>query len=385
MKIPELLSPAGDLEKLKVAVLYGAGAVYFGGFDHGLRQGAGMNRADILEGVQFAHANGVKAYFTLNGLIHECDWAAISDLVTFLERIKIDAVIVSDLGILNLVRENSSRPIHLSTQASCLNSRAAGFYKKLGVSRIILGREVPLIEAARIKKEADIEVEAFIHGAMCVNVSGRCRLSTFLHGRDANRGGCVNPCRFSYKVADQENFPLNAKDLCGLMKVPQAVSLGIDAIKIEGRPRSHHYVAVTTKIYAEVLAQKNTSEDQWKNWQKELERVTHRGYSQGFLDTFRPDDAIERVRPYSAKKEFPSVGVVVEIVPGDFFIVHTKAAFSSGEKLEVLPFIGRPIQIDSSQLCNSLGEKMIEARPNQLVKLPWISGIAAWQILRRPV
>jgi putative protease len=385
VKIPELLSPAGDLEKLKVAVLYGADAVYLGGFDHGLRQGAGMNRVDILEGVQFAHANGVKAYFTLNGLVHESDLAAVEALIIFLEKIKIDAVIVSDVGVLSLVRQNSSRPVHLSTQASCLNSHAAGFYKKRGVSRIILGREVSLIEAARIRKEAGIEVEAFIHGAMCVNVSGRCRLSTFLHGRDANRGGCVNPCRFAYKTADQENFPLNAKDLCGLRKVPEAISLGIDALKIEGRPRSHHYVAVTTKVYADALANINSDEDQWKNWQRELERVTHRGYSEGFLGSSRPDDAIERVRPYSAKKEFPSVGVVVEILPGDFFIVHTKAAFSAGEALEILPFTGAPIPVDSSRLCNSLGEKLSEARPNQLVKIPWIPGISSWQILRRPL
>ena len=197
----ELLAPAGNLQKLKSAVLYGADAVYLAGPRFGLR-GASDNFSDheLQQSVEFAHSRNCKVYVTLNAFLHESDMVSLPEYVEFLAECKVDAVIVADLGVMSVVQERSEIPIHLSTQASCLNLESAKAWKDLGVKRIILGREVSIDQAARIRKESGLEVEMFIHGAMCMAFSGNCTISNYTAGRDSNRGGCIQRCRFSYQI-----------------------------------------------------------------------------------------------------------------------------------------------------------------------------------------
>ena len=191
MRIPELLAPAGSLDKLKVAVSYGANAVYFGGLKFGLRSAAdNFTEQELIEGVEFAHSHGSLVYVVLNGFLHDKDLEDLPEFIKFLESLKIDAVIVSDLGVIETVKKHTNLEVHLSTQASCLNSYSAKLWKKMGVSRIVLGREVSIEEAKKIKEVADIEIEMFVHGSMCMAYSGNCTISNYTQGRDSNRGGC---------------------------------------------------------------------------------------------------------------------------------------------------------------------------------------------------
>ena len=211
--VPELLSPAGSLEKLKVSISYGADAVYCGGQKFGLRSAAdNLTYQELEEGVNFAHEKNAKVFVVLNSFLHDQDLEELPSFVRFLEEVGVDAVIVSDLGVVRTVRSVSKIPIHLSTQASCLNIQSALFWKKMGVQRIVLGREVSLEEASQIKKETGLEIELFIHGSMCMAYSGNCVISNYTSGRDSNRGGCAHSCRFEYTLEGKEDSG-NKKEL----------------------------------------------------------------------------------------------------------------------------------------------------------------------------
>jgi putative protease len=240
--LPEILAPAGSLDKLKVAVLYGANAVYVGGQKFGLRTAAENFTPDELrEGISFAHERGAKVYVVLNSFLHDKDLQELPDFVNFLGEVGADAVIVSDLGVVRTVRSLSNIPVHISTQASTLNVEAAKLWKKAGASRIVLGREVSVKEAGKIKREAGIEIEMFIHGSMCMAYSGNCVISNFTQGRDSNRGGCAHSCRFEYSLEGLDTLEkkkayfMSSKDLEGLRVLPQFIEEGIDSLKIEGR------------------------------------------------------------------------------------------------------------------------------------------------------
>ena len=228
-QIPELLAPAGSLEKLKVASLYGADAVYLGGQKFGLRAASdNFTFSELIEGVEFAHSNGTLVYVVLNGFLHDQDIEDLGEFVSFLEEIKVDAVICSDLGVVEFVSQNSNLTIHLSTQASCLNSYSGKLWKKMGVKRLILGRECSIEDGAKIKKETGLEVEMFIHGAMCMAYSGNCVISNYTAGRDSNRGGCAHSCRFEYSLdvskydtkstEGKKSFFMSSKDLNGIIR-----------------------------------------------------------------------------------------------------------------------------------------------------------------------
>ena len=269
MKIPELLAPAGNPEKLRMAVLYGADAVYLGGRSFGLRAFGGNFTPDKMkEAVAFAHQHGTKVYITINIFPHDNDMLDLDDYLHFVYDIGADAALVADLGVFTRAREIvPSLPLHVSTQANNTNWRAAEAWHKLGAKRIVLARELSGKEISEIRRHTDAELEIFVHGAMCISYSGRCMLSNYLAGRDANRGACAQPCRWKYALVEEKcpgeylpieedehgTYIMNSKDLCLLPYLQDVIDTGVDSLKIEGRMKSVHYVASVTKAYRDAL------------------------------------------------------------------------------------------------------------------------------------
>lgn len=280
---PELLAPAGDLERLKFAIDYGADAVYFGGPAFGLRANAvNFTFEDILEGVKYAHDRGKKVYVTVNIVLHDKEAVQALEYLKKLEETHIDAIIVSDPAMIKLARENTNLEIHLSTQQSVLNKYAVRFFKEEGVKRIVLGRETSKEEIEEIIADTDLEIECFIHGAMCAGYSGRCVLSNFLTKRDANRGGCSQICRWDFKllsenleeIRGEQNFSFCTKDLSLIEHIPEMIEMGIRSFKIEGRMRSIYYLATVVSIYRKVI------DEYWNN----KETYTYNEYYKRILD-----------------------------------------------------------------------------------------------------
>lgn len=262
MKKPELLAPAGDLERLKIALKYGADAVYVGGPFLNLRANAiNFTMEDLKEGIEFAHNLNKKVYVTVNIIMHNDDYKDLINYLKELENIKVDAIIVSDPSIIKIAHDNTNLEIHLSTQASTLNYKAVSFWKKQGVTRIVLARECSKEDIQKIMEKVDIEIETFIHGAMCAGYSGRCVMSNFLTNRDANRGGCSQICRWDFTLLDEEKkelrgekpFTFCSKDLSMLKYIPDMINMGITSFKIEGRMRSSYYIATVVSVYRKVI------------------------------------------------------------------------------------------------------------------------------------
>lgn len=258
----ELLAPAGDLERLKVAIDYGADAVYLGGPILGLRANAkNFTYDEIKEGCTYAHERNKKVYVTVNIVLHNKEANLVEESLKQLEKCGVDAIIVSDPAVISIAKKNTNLEIHLSTQQSTLNIEACRFWKKQGVSRIVLGREVSKEDILEIRKNVDIEIECFVHGAMCAGLSGRCVLSNYLTNRDANRGGCSQICRWDFDLRDknlnlikgENNFTFCSKDLSMLTVLPDMIKCGISSLKIEGRMRSIYYVATIVNIYRKAI------------------------------------------------------------------------------------------------------------------------------------
>lgn len=260
--MPELLAPAGDLERLKIAFIYGADAVYIGGPILGLRANAiNFTFDEIKEGVEFAHVRGKKVYVTVNIVLHNKEVKAVDEYLKKLEELQVDAIIVSDIYIIKRALEITNLEVHLSTQASTMNKEMAEFYKKMGVKRIVLARETTNEDIKEILENVDIEIECFIHGAMCSSISGRCAMSNFLTGRDANRGGCAQTCRWDYRLENKngevikgdKDFTFCAKDLSMLKALPEMIDMKIKSFKIEGRMRSIYYIATIVGTYRKAI------------------------------------------------------------------------------------------------------------------------------------
>lgn len=258
----ELLAPAGDLERLKVAIDYGADAVYLGGPILGLRANAkNFTYEEIKEGCIYAHERNKKVYVTVNIVLHNKEANLVEESLKQLEKCGVDAIIVSDPAVISIAKKNTNLEIHLSTQQSTLNIEACRFWKKQGVSRIVLGREASKEDILEIRKNVDIEIECFVHGAMCAGLSGRCVLSNYLTNRDANRGGCSQICRWDFDLRDKDlnlikgenNFTFCSKDLSMLTVLPDMIKCGISSLKIEGRMRSIYYVATIVNIYRKAI------------------------------------------------------------------------------------------------------------------------------------
>lgn len=292
----------GTWEKAKVAFSYGADAVYIGGKNLSLRAGAGNFSIEEIEyGINMAQKMGKRLYVAVNILAHNKDLKAVPEFLLQLEEMGVHGIILSDPGILAIARSAApSLPIHLSTQANCTNRESARFWEAQGVERIILARELSLEEIKDIRDSVSIQVETFVHGAMCVSYSGRCLLSSYLTGRSANRGDCAHPCRWEYHLVEEQRpgeyysvveeekgtFILNANDLCMIEHIPELVHAGVDSFKIEGRMKSVHYVATVVKAYREAMDAYFESPYNWKfreEWLEELGKVSHRPYSTGFF------------------------------------------------------------------------------------------------------
>lgn len=289
----ELLAPAGDLEKLKIAVLYGANAVFIGGLKFSLRSRASnFTIEDIKEGCQFAHRHNAKVHVTCNIVMHEIDTTEILEYLKALEEAGVDAIIASSITILKLVINNTSMEAHVSTQSSCLNEAAVAFYQELGVNRVVLGRELSLLEMEKVKKNTDIDLEVFIHGGMCVSYSGRCMMSNNMTNRDANRGGCAHSCRWNYDLFNDNEkinpsgdfFSMSSKDLCAIRAIPKLIELGINSFKIEGRMKSLHYIATIVKAYRTIIddVYNNTLKD-FSYYENMINKAENRLTSTGFL------------------------------------------------------------------------------------------------------
>lgn len=398
MFIPELLAPAGSLDKLKVAISYGANAVYLGGLKFGLRSAAeNFTNEELIEGVQFAHKNNALVYVVLNGFLHDQDLDELVEFIKFLEEIKIDAVIVSDLGVIETVKKHTNIEVHLSTQASCLNTYSAKLWKKMGVTRVVLGREVSIAEAAKIKKEADIEVEMFVHGSMCMAYSGNCVISNFTQGRDSNRGGCAHSCRFEYSLdfkdmdlESKNRFFMSSKDLNGLRVLEDFIKAGIDSIKVEGRMKSHLYAGTMSKVYAEALAYYKENghflSDKLLEWEEELKKVTHRTYAPTNLIEKAGQDTIFDEREHDKKSnEFVMVGRVIDKIQNEHIVLEVRNAFNKGEVLEILPFKGAVKEVKLTQMKLLNNEDIERSKPTTLVKIPYVENCEYNNIVRKRV
>ena len=301
-KKPELLAPAGNMEKLKMAVLYGADAVYLGGEAYGLRaQGGNFSRGELAEAARFVHARGKKLYVTVNVYPHNEELEDLPEYLSFLRDVGADAILVSDLGVFFIAKETApDLPVHVSTQANTVNYAAAEAWARLGAERVVLAREVPLSDIREIRRRSSVELEMFIHGAMCISYSGRCLMSNYFTGRDANRGNCAQACRWRYALMEESRpgqyFPVeedargayifNSKDLCLMPHLAEVIESGVDSLKIEGRMKSVHYAASVTKAYRMAIDAYFAAPEKFAvdtAWMEELDKVSHRAYTDGFF------------------------------------------------------------------------------------------------------
>ena len=354
MKKPELLSPAGNLEKLKMALVYGADAVYLGGKSFGLRAfGGNFSEAEMEEGVRFAHALGRKVYVTLNIFAHNADLERLPAYLSVLAEIHVDGLLVSDLGVFSLAREFApSVPLHISTQANNTNWATVDAWQKLGAERVVLARELSRAEIAAIRAHSTVELEMFVHGAMCISYSGRCLLSSYLTGRDANRGACAQACRWRYGLVEESrpgevfhieedergSYIMNSRDLCMLDKLPDLIEAGIYSLKIEGRMKSSFYVATVVSAYRAALDAYMEDPEHYEfqeKWFDELCKASHRDFYHGFYYS-KPDSSAQNYVSSDYTREYSFIGVVKECeTDTGLTVVEQRNKFCVGDEIEV--------------------------------------------------
>lgn len=404
MKKIELLAPAGNMEKLKMALLYGADAVYLAGKAFGLRAyGGNFDRDELKQAVSYAHSMGKKVYVTVNIIPRNEDLEGLDEYVAYLESIGVDAVLVSDLGVFDVCREAAPNlQIHISTQASSANWRTVKRWKEMGASRVVLAREVSLAEVRTFREKVDIELEMFAHGALCISWSGRCLLSNyFTHGkRQSNRGECIQACRFKYSVVEEsrpgEYFPVeedehgtyifNSKDLCMIDHVPELVEAGVSSLKIEGRMKSVYYVAAVVSAYRKVIdAYYREGKDfhMRPEWRDELEKVSHRPYTTAFAYQL-PDHTAQEYEKSQPEQPYDFIGLVMSRDGEHRVIVEQRNHFKVGEVVEVLTPRGDVFPLTIGHLRNADGED-VSAAPHPLEKLSMETSadLPAYTILRR--
>lgn len=402
----ELLAPAGDLEKLKIAVLYGADAVYFGGEMFSLRAGAGnLTIEEMKEGIAFAHERGKRCYLTMNIFAHNEDIGPLTDYLEQIKKLDIDAFIVSDPGIVDLIQEIiPNAEIHLSTQANMTNYRTANFWYKMGVKRLVLARELTFPEIREIRKNipSDMEIEAFVHGAMCISYSGRCLLSNFMIERDANRGACAHPCRWKYSLVEEkrpgEYYPveedergtyiLNSRDLCMIEHIPELINSGIMSAKIEGRMKSIFYVATIVHAYRKAIDAYFVDPENYRfneEWMSELKKVSHREFTTGFY-FHQPTNKDQNYQTSAYTREYSFVGLVKDYdQETGFALVEQRNKMTVGEEIEIFgPDMDYYAQNISEMYDAETGEKLESApHPQQLLRMKMDRPVKANYMLRK--
>ncbi len=387
----ELLAPAGNLEKLKMAVLFGADAVYLAGEEFGLRTASdNFSFEDMKIGVSFAHDRGKKVYLTMNIIPHNQDIAKVASFLEKAIETGIDAVIVSDPGMFSLIRKIAPElSIHISTQANITNIESVNFWHSVGASRVVLARELSLEEIKQIRDgvPSDMELEAFVHGAMCMSYSGRCLLSNYLTGRDANKGDCAQPCRWKYHLVEEkrpgEYYPIqedergtfifNSKDLCMIRHIPELIQSGISSFKIEGRVKSSFYVATVVKAYRDAIDAYYSEEPYQYNeeWYEEIAKVSNRDFTTGFFFN-KPgaDDHNYGTSSYIRNYEF--VGVVKGYDnENGLVLVEQRNKFEVGDTVEVMPPEGPITKFIVDKMLDGEGNTINVAPHAQMeIKLP---------------
>ena len=356
MKKIELLAPAGDLEKLKIAVIYGADAVYFGGESFSLRAGAGnLSIDEMKEGIEFAHERNVRCYMALNIFPHNEDIEPLTEYLQSIRDIGIDAFIVSDPGVITLLKEIiPDAELHLSTQANMTNYKTANFWYAMGVTRIVLARELSFEEIKEVRKNTppQMEYEAFVHGAMCISYSGRCLLSNFMIERDANRGLCAHPCRWKYALVEEQRpgqyypieeddrgtYILNSRDLCMIEHIPELIESGLASLKIEGRMKSIFYVATVISAYRKAIDAYYADPEHYEydpKWLEEIKKVSHREFTTGFYFD-RPTNKDQNYRTSAYTRDFLFTGLVRSYDPETgYAIVEQRNKMSIGDEIEI--------------------------------------------------
>ena len=422
MAQPELLVPAGNWEKLQIAIAYGADAVYFGGQQFSLRRHAGNFSADeISRAISYSQKHSVKAYLTLNLLPYNHDFPALSEFLAALKQLPPDALIVGDPGVVALCRKILPEvPLHLSTQANTLNLYTAQFWYDQGLSRVNLARELSLPDMARIVSETPgLECEVFVHGAMCMAYSGRCLLSAVLTGRHANRGDCAQPCRWRYALQEEtrpgEFMPIeedergsyifNAKDLCLLARLPELKAAGLHSFKIEGRMKSAYYVAVVTRVYRQALdLLKNSTltsfaPEQIEKWKNELTRVSHRHYTEGFIDAASgvADSAPRNLQYLESSayiRSYHYCALVTEVLENDsansednncLVRLNVKDRLVAGAEIEVITPAMKDFKTTILTLQKGSGENVMEVHPGTMARARCRGSLSRYNILRQPV
>ncbi|MDA8792633.1 U32 family peptidase [Bacteriovoracaceae bacterium] len=386
----ELLIPAGNMNKLKSAVQYGANAVYLSGQNFGLREASdNFSLEQLREAVEYCHAHQVKSYITLNGFLHDEDILHVKDYVNFLNQIKADALIISDLGLISFISEFNLIPIHLSTQASCLNSSAGQFWKKHGVKRLILGRETSLAEASEIKRDTGLEVELFIHGSMCMSYSGNCTISNFTQGRDSNRGGCAQSCRFEYsfKEVNEKNnedkfsleksksYFMSSKDLNGIDLIPEYYNYKIDSVKVEGRMKSEFYAGLTAKAYREAIDLVGAGKTMEFNQRlpilnNYLNKYSHRSYTHASLLEKAQVDSIYDERESEVEGQHNYVGKSLGLYKDNYLMMSVKKKFTIGCLLEFHLFSGENVTTKVGEILDLDLERIEKPKPSSVVLIP---------------
>lgn len=404
MNKPELLSPAGDLERLRFAVRYGADAVYIGATEFGMRSAPKNFTIDQMrDGVLFAHEHGCRVYLTLNTVPTNEEVARMPDFVRQAASTGIDAFIVADLGVLAIVKKYAPDvEIHLSTQVGISNYMAANMAYELGAKRVVLARELSLREIAVIRDHTPekLELEAFVHGAMCMSYSGRCLLSHYLTGRDANRGECTQPCRWAWNLVEEHrpdrHFPigeteegsyiLNADDLCTAPFLDLICEAGVDSLKIEGRAKTFYYVASTTAAYRKALDAYLRSPQEFvcpEEVLEELTKISHRRYSPGFY--FGKEDAIQNVKAGGYIRDWEVVAVVDDWKDGTAFCTQ-RGKWNLGDPLEALTPSGDVVRFCPDWICDQEGQQ-IDSTPHAMMRfsIPSAIQIPTYSILRRKI
>ncbi|OFI05430.1 putative protease YhbU precursor [Clostridium acetireducens DSM 10703] len=386
MNKPEILAPAGNLEKLKTAIKFGADAVYLGGSKLNLRAFAdNFTEEQLAEGVMYAHKYGKKVYVTINVFPHNSDLVGLEEYLKHLYEIGVDAIIVSDPGIIMTAREVvPDLELHLSTQANNVNWKSAVFWHKQGVKRIVLARELSLKEIKEIRNKIPetCELEAFVHGSMCMSYSGRCVLSNYMTGRDSNRGQCAQPCRYKYYLMEEKRpgqyFPvfeddkgtyiLNSKDLCMIEYIPELVEAGITSLKIEGRMKSSYYVATIVKSYRQALDSYMDNPKEYKfqkKWLENLMKVSHRIYYTGFYFG-DPNKQIYETSSYI--RNYDIVGIVKKYdKETNIATIEQRNKILNGDEVEVLRPEGDNFKVKLNNMKNEKGEPIDSAPVAQMI------------------
>ncbi len=387
----ELLAPAGDLEKLKIAIDYGADAVYLGGEMFSLRAGAGnFTREKLIEGIEYAHKRGKRVFLAMNIFPHNEDINMVTDYIEGIKDLGIDAFIVSDPGMFAILQEQiPGCEIHISTQANITNYASALFWKKMGASRIVLARELTLENIREIKDKIgdEMEIEAFVQGAMCISYSGRCLLSNFMIERDANKGECAHPCRWKYSLVEEQRpdevypvfedergtYIMNSRDLCLIEHVPELIAGGIDSFKIEGRMKSSFYVGTVVRSYRAAIDKYYEDKENYKydeGWFEEIKTVSHREFTTGFYFN-KPNNKDQNYLTSAYTRNYSFVGMVKDFDKENMIAtVEQRNKVVIGEEVEFIGPYGKQFKQKLEIMMNDKFEPIESApHPQQIIKI----------------